>query len=372
MMIEELLNSNCIKIGNWKLKNGENSKYYFDIKNVISNPPLLRKIGDELYKLLKDFDIICGIPYGGLPIATYISTKYNKPLIYIRDKAKTYGTGMLIEGTYKETDRCVIIDDVITTGQSIEDAIAILQDKVKIVDVAVVINRQQNHQCSLPIKSLLYKNDLTKYLLTDIKNKKKTKLCFSADIEDPNKLLKILDIIGKYIIVCKIHSDIINLYDYYNYNDNFIEELIKSSIKHNFLIMEDRKFSDISYIVNKQYKQFYNWVDMVTVHATVTSKVVSNLSGVFLVANMSNNDYDFTDRAVELAKKNTNNVIGFITQYRINYNDLVCMTPGISNKSNSISDQNYRLINDVDTDYIIVGRALYNSENIEDTIKNFI
>ena len=76
-----------------------------------------------IHHYLEKFDIICGIPYGALPIATYISTTYNKPLIYIRDKAKTYGTGKLIEGTYKETDRCVIIDDVITSGQSIEEAI---------------------------------------------------------------------------------------------------------------------------------------------------------------------------------------------------------------------------------------------------------
>ena len=71
-MIEELIATNCIKIGNWKLKNGDISKYYFDIKNIISTPSLLVKIGDELYKKLGDFDIICGLPYGGLPIATYI------------------------------------------------------------------------------------------------------------------------------------------------------------------------------------------------------------------------------------------------------------------------------------------------------------
>ena len=95
-MIEELINTNCIKIGKWKLKNGEISKYYFDMKNIISNPILLKNIGDKLYNLLGDFDIICGIPYGGLPIATYISTKYNKPLIFVRDKLKLYGTQKLI------------------------------------------------------------------------------------------------------------------------------------------------------------------------------------------------------------------------------------------------------------------------------------
>ena len=112
-IIKELFKTNCIKLGNFTLKSGEVSKYYYDMKNIISNPSLLKQIGDELYNLLDDFDIICGIPYGALPIATYISTQYNKPLIYIRDKQKEYGTQKMIEGEYKKEDRCVIIDDVI-------------------------------------------------------------------------------------------------------------------------------------------------------------------------------------------------------------------------------------------------------------------
>ena len=91
-MIKELIEKNCIKIGNFTLKNGETSKYYFDMKNIISYPSLLKSIGDMIYNKLGDFDIICGIPYGGLPIATYISTRYNKPLIFVRDTPKDYGT----------------------------------------------------------------------------------------------------------------------------------------------------------------------------------------------------------------------------------------------------------------------------------------
>ena len=327
-MIDKLISSDCIKIGKWKLKNGEISKYYFDMKNIISNPILLKNIGDKLYNLLDDFDIICGIPYGGLPIATYISTKYNKPLIYIRDKLKSYGTQKLIEGEYKSTDRCVIIDDVITSGNSLQQTINIMQDKVNIVDVGVIINRQENPQCSLPVKS-------------------------------------ILDKIGKYIIVCKIHYDIINID---SYEGIFKEELINLSIKHNFLIMEDRKFVDISYIVNKQYSQFRNWVDLVTVHSSVSTEVISKLSGVLLVVNMSNNTYDFSQKAIKLAEENPNNMVGFITQNRITFGDLICMTPGISLHTSNLDDQKYRNISEVDTDYIIVGRDLYNSENIEKTI----
>jgi uridine monophosphate synthetase len=163
-MIGELIDLNCIKVGNFRLKNGEISKYYYDIKNIISNPALLRKIGDALYEKLEDFDIICGIPYGALPIATYISTKYDKPMIYIRDKKKEYGTEKLIEGEYRNTDRCVIIDDVVTTGISLESEIQKLKDLVNIVDVAVVVNRQQNPKCSLPFKSLITRDDIVEYL----------------------------------------------------------------------------------------------------------------------------------------------------------------------------------------------------------------
>ena len=101
--------------------------------------------------MLDDFDIICGIPYGGLPIALYISVTYNKPLIYIRDKVKEYGTKKLIEGEYNKNSRCVVIDDVLTTGTSIEMDISTLSDKVTIVDQAVVVNRNKNYA----IKSLL-------------------------------------------------------------------------------------------------------------------------------------------------------------------------------------------------------------------------
>lgn len=367
-IIKELFKTNCIKLGNFTLKSGEVSKYYYDMKNIISNPSLLKQIGDELYNLLDDFDIICGIPYGALPIATYISTQYNKPLIYIRDKQKEYGTQKMIEGEYKKEDRCVIIDDVITSGRSLEEEIEKLKDKVTIVDVAVIMNRQQNPQCSMKFKSLLHKNDITKYLLQSISESKKSKLIFSADISNCQKIIEIIEKIGKHIVACKIHSDMIDNFETY------IPELIELSIKHNFLIMEDRKFNDISYIVNMQYKKFRNWVDLVTVHSLVTNDVLSVLSGCLIVANMSNNNYNFKEKASQMAKDNKDNVVGFITQERINMNDMVCMTPGISSSNSKIDDQKYRTSDEVDTDYIIVGRAIYNSkeDEIEKTVQNIM
>ena len=85
--------------------------------------------------------------------------------------------------------------------------------------------------------------------------------------------------------------------------------------------MEDRKFNDTSYIVEKQYALFSNWVDMVIVHSLLSPEVISKLSGALIVVNMSNNNYDFTSEGLFLCKENPNNVLGFITQKHIKHDD---------------------------------------------------
>ena len=150
-------------------------------------------------------------------------------------------------------------------------------------------------------------------------------------------------------------------------SEYFIKKLINLSIIHDFLIMEDRKFVDISSIVEKQYEQFNNWVDLVTVHGSVTSETISKLSGALIVATMSNNTYDLTEHAIQLANDHPDNIVGYITQQRIK-GDFYCMTPGISLDIHQADDQHYRHIKDVDADFYIIGRALYDSPNIDDSL----
>ena len=370
-LIRKLFNTDSIKLGSFKLKNGDISKYYFNMKNLISYPSIIKEIGDIIYKQLNDFDIICGIPHGGMPIACYISTTYNKPMIFIRDNVKQYGTKQLIEGNFSSDSRCVIIDDVITTGLSIINTYNTLKNLLNVVDISVIIDRQQyvidNTIIPIPIKAAIYKNDIVKCRLDIISKDKQSKLCFSPDIENPDIILDKLDKIGKHIVICKIHYDIIDDKD-----NTFIKKLIEMSIKHNFLIMEDRKFIDISYIVHKQYKKYCNWADFVTVHSLVTDDVISKLSGALIIASMSNNNYDLSNNAILLAENNPNNVIGYITQNRIKNSKFICMTPGISLNNTNVNDQKYRTISEIDTDYIIVGRALYNSDNIEEDVLKFL
>lgn len=391
-LIQELIKQECIRIGDFTLKSGVKSKYYFNMKQLIAAPSLIKVIGDRLYSQLGDFDIICGIPYGGLPIATYISVQYNKPLIYIRDKVKDYGMQSLIEGKYCKTDKCVILDDVMTTGNSLVDAIYTLRDKVNIVKTAVIFNRQQvlspAVQCILsdftPV-SLLNKTDVVKFRLSDIQYRKQSKICFSADMDDIEQLTIMLNEIGPKLVICKIHFDAIPTAD----RETFQNMITQASIRHDFLIMEDRKFNDISHIVQKQYHSVEHWVDLVTVHALVSQDVIRSLSGAMIVCSMSNNSYDFARQATNLAITNEEHVVGFITQRRIimhdeveiatlsppppnKYKRFVCMTPGIHSSTRCANDQRYKTIHDVDTDIYIIGRGIYLANNPTEAIQQFL
>lgn len=368
-MIDELIKNNCIQIGKFQLKNGDDSKYYFDMKNLVSYPELLSKIGEALYQeccASQDFNLLCGIPIGGIPICSFLSTKYNIPMIICRESSKSYGTQKTIEGTYKKSDRCIIIDDVMTSGGSIQQTIEQLTGKVTIVGAVVVVDRQQYKPSPLdvPITSLYTKTDIVRYRLGEIMKEKKSRLCFSADLNDED-LIKLVDLIGEKMVICKIH------YDTLKDKNSIKNSLIELSIKHNFLIMEDRKFIDISSIVEKQYKPFQNWIDMVTVHGLVANEVVSMLSGVVLVANMSNHNHDFTKEAIELATNNKRNVIGFVTQKRINISPFLNMTPGIRRVAGSVGDQNYRGLDDVDADILIVGRGIYQAEDVRGAVEDY-
>lgn len=119
-LILDLHRIGALKFGEFKLKSGATSPFYIDLRSIISYPAIIKNIVSLLKVELgdKEFDVITGIPYTALPLAAQVSAETDTPLVYQRKEVKAYGTGKLIEGHFNEGQTCLIIDDLITTGES--------------------------------------------------------------------------------------------------------------------------------------------------------------------------------------------------------------------------------------------------------------
>ncbi len=145
-IIDELFEIGAIKFGAFTLKSGIESPIYIDLRSIISYPKLLEKIRDAMWHQMRhlNFDIICGVPYTALPIATAISIKYHVPMILKRKEAKEYGTKKLIEGEYREGQKCLLIDDLITSGLSLKETIEpLILQGLQVNDIVLFLDRQQ-------------------------------------------------------------------------------------------------------------------------------------------------------------------------------------------------------------------------------------
>jgi uridine monophosphate synthetase len=145
-LIHKLFELGAVKFGQFKLKSGITSPIYIDLRLTISNPKLLVAIGEAMYEAVRHckVDLICGVPYTALPFATAISIQHTIPMVLRRKEKKEYGTGKLIEGIFQSNQKCLIVEDVITSGQSIfETIVPLVQEGLVVEDIVVLVDREQ-------------------------------------------------------------------------------------------------------------------------------------------------------------------------------------------------------------------------------------
>jgi uridine monophosphate synthetase len=151
-LADELLAAGCIKFGEFTLKSGLVSPIYIDLRQIITYPKLLERVGAAYLPILKklEFKRIAGLPYAAIPIATAVSLQGSYPMIYPRKEVKAYGTKAEIEGEYHAGETVVIIDDLATTGGSKFEAIEKLTGVGLVVkDIVVLVDRQSGAKESL-------------------------------------------------------------------------------------------------------------------------------------------------------------------------------------------------------------------------------
>ena len=138
----ELLKTRSFKRGTFQLASGGTSDYYIDGRLTAVSSNGARLIGEVIYEQTRDLaiDAIGGLAVGAVPLTTAAVISYHlhgKPMegFWVRDAAKEHGTKKLVEGNLKPGSRVVIVDDVITEGNSSLKAI----HEVRKMDCEVVL-----------------------------------------------------------------------------------------------------------------------------------------------------------------------------------------------------------------------------------------
>lgn len=154
--IDFMVESNVLKFGDFTLKSGRKSPFFMNAGAYVTGTQLTR-LGEYYAKAIyehygDDFDVLFGPAYKGIPLCVAaciaFSRLYGKEIRYCsnRKEVKDHGdTGILLGSRIKDGDRIVIIEDVTTSGKSIEETFPIIraQGNVKIVGLMVSLNRME-------------------------------------------------------------------------------------------------------------------------------------------------------------------------------------------------------------------------------------
>lgn len=169
-LVLKLNDIEAIKFGSFTLKSGIESPIYLDLRLIVSYPLILKAISEAMWEKIKgvQLDLLCGVPYTAMPIATAISISRNIPMVLRRKEEKNYGTKKMIEGRYHAGQHCVIVEDTVTSGSSIIETMLPLQSEGLVVkDAVVLIDREQGGRENLAKKNLVLHSVMTLSFIID-------------------------------------------------------------------------------------------------------------------------------------------------------------------------------------------------------------
>ena len=145
-----LYEKKIIRFGDFTLASGKKSPYYIDLRLVPSYPIYYRKMIKGLQNIIaedvgfENFHSLVSVPTGGLVVAASLAIEIVKPIIYVRKEAKEHGTGKAVEGVTCQDMKLLMIEDVVTSGGSVINAIkSIKEEKMTVTDAYAIVNRME-------------------------------------------------------------------------------------------------------------------------------------------------------------------------------------------------------------------------------------
>lgn len=155
----------CHLTGSFRLRSGQVSSDYFDKYLFAGQPHLLRDVAEVMVGLLPpECEVLAGMEMGGIPIATVMSQLTGLPTVFVRKRAKEYGTAKIAEGGPVSGRRVVLVEDVVTTGGALLESCRHLRAAGARVDWAVcAIDREQGGPQNLAAGSIGLRSALTRH-----------------------------------------------------------------------------------------------------------------------------------------------------------------------------------------------------------------
>ncbi len=142
------LREHALLEGDFVLRSGRRSGYYLDKYRFETLPELLGPLGDRLAAAVREHEPeavrLAGPALGAVALAASASLSSGLPFVIVRDTAKEYGTGNRLEGPFEPGELVCLIEDVVTSGGALAEAVEALREAGLVVRNAVcVVDREE-------------------------------------------------------------------------------------------------------------------------------------------------------------------------------------------------------------------------------------
>ena len=143
--------------GEFTLRSGRKSSYYLDKYRFETQPDVLLALGRMFAEhVTAQTDRIAGAELGAVPLAAAAGMAANKPIVFIRNQKKEYGTAKQIEGVINSGERILIVEDILTTGGQVIEAVKTIRDAgCEIEKIVAVIDRLEGARQSIESQGLV-------------------------------------------------------------------------------------------------------------------------------------------------------------------------------------------------------------------------